>query len=241
MARSVSARDIIGSILVVLVAAGCVRLGVWQLHRLQQKKDRNAAIHQRMQRPAVHLGSLSLDSTGLLFRRAVLSGSYDDVHTIVLAGRSMNGVPGIYVLTPLRVGSSGFLVNRGWLPSADAASVELEGTQESASDSIEGLIVEFSLDPRTDRDTSAAFRRVWYHLNHDAAQKKFSYPIANFIVQLLPASAKPAAPRRVSVPVLDEGPHLSYAIQWFSFAIIALLGWFFLMLRSRNSTNGETR
>ncbi|HUP88139.1 MAG TPA: SURF1 family protein [Longimicrobiales bacterium] len=241
MARSVSARDIVGSILIVFIAAGCVRLGLWQLDRLQQKKDRNAAIHQRMQLPPVRLGSTSLDSTGIAFRQAVLSGSYDDVHTIILAGRSMDGAPGIYVLTPVRVGDAGFLVNRGWLPSADAANVDVKGTQEIAPDSIEGLIVEFSRDPRTDRDTSEAFRRVWYHLNHDAAQKKFSYPIANFIVQLLPASAKRGTPRRVDVPVLDEGPHLSYAIQWFSFAIIGLLGWFFLMLRSRNSTNGETR
>jgi cytochrome oxidase assembly protein ShyY1 len=30
-------------------------------------------------------------------------------------------------------------------------------------------------------------------------------------------------PRRVDPPGLDEGMHLSYAIQWFAFALIALV------------------
>jgi cytochrome oxidase assembly protein ShyY1 len=36
-------------------------------------------------------------------------------------------------------------------------------------------------------------------------------------------------PPRVPPPPLDEGPHKSYAIQWFSFAIIAVVGMFFFL------------
>jgi hypothetical protein len=32
-------------------------------------------------------------------------------------------------------------------------------------------------------------------------------------------------PKIVPLPELSEGPHLSYAIQWFSFACVALIGW----------------
>lgn len=228
-----SARDIIGSIVVVLIALTCVRLGIWQLHRLAEKRQRNAAAHTRMDMPPLKLSALSLDSAGLTFRRAQLSGTYDDEHTVVVAGRTLNAAPGVYVLTPLRVGNAGIYVNRGWLPSADAASVDVSKNREIAPDSLVGLIVEFSRDPRTDRDTTAGFKRVWYHLNHDALQKKLPYQVANYVVQLLPSRGDPALPKRVPPPEFDEGPHLGYAIQWFSFAVIGVVGWVILLARSR--------
>jgi cytochrome oxidase assembly protein ShyY1 len=38
-------------------------------------------------------------------------------------------------------------------------------------------------------------------------------------------------PRLVPPPELSEGPHLSYAIQWFTFATIALVGYGLLVRR----------
>ena len=35
----------------------------------------------------------------------------------------------------------------------------------------------------------------------------------------------------LETPAIDEGPHKSYALQWFSFALIFLVGWITLMLR----------
>ena len=43
-------------------------------------------------------------------------------------------------------------------------------------------------------------------------------------------------PLRILAPVLDEGPrHLSYAIQWFAFALIALGGATFVVLKEREA------
>jgi surfeit locus 1 family protein len=39
-------------------------------------------------------------------------------------------------------------------------------------------------------------------------------------------------PRRLPPPELTNGPHLSYAIQWFSFAAIVLIGSFTLFRRT---------
>jgi surfeit locus 1 family protein len=33
----------------------------------------------------------------------------------------------------------------------------------------------------------------------------------------------------------DEGPHLAYAVQWFSFAVIGLVGYVLLLGRARRS------
>jgi cytochrome oxidase assembly protein ShyY1 len=38
---------------------------------------------------------------------------------------------------------------------------------------------------------------------------------------------------RLTIPALDEGPHQSYAIQWFSFALVAVVGGVALSRRPR--------
>ena len=231
-------RDIIGSIVVVLIAMLCVRLGIWQLHRLQQKRDRNSTAFTRMRMAPVWISSVNQDSAGMIYRYGAATGTYDDERTIIWAGRSLDGSPGVYVLTPLRFGNAAVLVNRGWLPSNDAASADFASTREVAPDTVRGLIVPFSLDPRADVDSSGNFRRVWYHLNYDAVQKQFPYAIARYQLQLVATRSVTHNPRRVPPPQFDEGPHLSYAVQWFSFAIIGIVGWIVLLARSRaRSTN----
>jgi len=37
-------------------------------------------------------------------------------------------------------------------------------------------------------------------------------------------TARSEKPARFTLPVLDDGPHRSYAFQWFSFAAIAVVG-----------------
>lgn len=223
-------RNIIGSLIVLLIALACVRLGIWQLHRLEQKRTRNAVAHAHMALPPLQLSSLALDSTGLVYRRALVTGTYDDEHTIIIAGRSLNGAPGVHVLTPLRVGNAAVLVNRGWVGSPDAASVDLGKLREPPPNGLRGLILQLPSNPRA-HDSAREFRRVWYQVDIPALQRQFPYPVANYVVQLLPGPDEPRTPLRLNPPVLDEGPHLGYAVQWFSFAIIGIVGWIILLVR----------
>ncbi|HEX6558735.1 MAG TPA: SURF1 family protein [Longimicrobiales bacterium] len=227
-----SRRGVIGSVLVVLIALTCVRLGFWQLHRLDYKRHRNAVAHARMRLAPVQLSALRLDSAGLIYRRASVSGSYDDERVIIVAGRSLDGAPGVHVLTPLRVGNAGVLVNRGWMPSADAATIDARAVREPAPRHLSGLILDLPFNPRSaESDSAGAFRHTWYRVDVRALQKQFPYPLANYVVQLLPAPDAPRLPRRLPLPALDEGPHLGYAVQWFSFALIGIVGWLILLRR----------
>ncbi|NIQ52124.1 MAG: SURF1 family protein, partial [Gammaproteobacteria bacterium] len=115
----VTPAGVLGSIAVLVVAAVCVRLGFWQLDRLQERRDRNAVVEARMAMPPVALAGLPSDTAGLVHRRVTLAGGYDHAHDLVLAGRSMGGLPGVYLYSPLRLGTGAVLVERGWLPSAD--------------------------------------------------------------------------------------------------------------------------
>jgi surfeit locus 1 family protein len=73
---------------------------------------------------------------------------------------------------------------------------------------------------------------AWYRwLDPAVIAKAVGRPVAGYYVVLdsgagAGAGGGPRVPQRVPTPPLDEGPHLSYAIQWFFFAAIALAGTF---------------
>jgi surfeit locus 1 family protein len=182
-------------------------------------------------------GTLS-DTTGLRFRRATAQGSWDGARSIVLPGRSYQGVPGAHVLTPLRFATgSGILVNRGWMPAADAATVDSAVLEIHGAVIVEGLIEVFpgreaSLARRAATVASTgSFRRVWYAIDEAAMRGQFPYRLLDVSLQLVPSPDAPTYPVRLATPAMDEGPHLGYAIQWFSFAAIALIGWGVMVLR----------
>ncbi len=59
------------------------------------------------------------------------------------------------------------------------------------------------------------------------------------LLQSQPAEGK--YPANVAPPVLDDGPHLSYTIQWFIFSICAIVGWVLAVRRSAATRAGKTR
>jgi len=239
--RRWSARAVAGTAVLLAVVAACVRLGFWQLDRLQQRRALNAHVAARLQAPALPGAGALADTAGSLFRHLELSGRYDHPRSIVIPGRSLQGVPGVHLLTPLVVGPhEAVLVNRGWVPAADGATIPLDsfpvlplGGQEVR---VSGLLLPLPVSSRPAAAAGAGdsgFRRVWYHLNQRALQAQFPYHLAAAQLQLLPAAGETGFPTRLPPPELNEGPHLSYAIQWFSFALIGIIGWFALVFRSR--------
>lgn len=240
-------RGVLGTLAVIVVAGACFRLGVWQLDRRAERMARNQAIAERMDLPVVALDEAPADTAGLAYRRARVAGAIDDDRAIVLAGRSLNGAPGVHLLSPVRVRARAILVNRGWLPSADAATVDLDTVRLHGRVRAEGLLVPF---PDVDVDTEPdRFRERWFRVDGDAIRAQYPYPVAPlYLIATDPvtptdrggadgsasgSTPEPtrAAPVPLEPPALDPGPHLSYAIQWFSFGTIFLVGWVVLLVR----------
>ena len=198
----------------VLVAAGCVRLGIWQLHRLGERRARNAALAARLALPALEVRGRGVTADSARQRRVRATGRYDFDGEKVWPGRSFEGTPGVALVTPLRLpDGSAVLVDRGWAPSPDAFHVDHAAYREADSASIEGLAL---VPPRGRGDVHTA-------------------GFLPFVIQVERPEAARGLPRRWPPPQLDDGPHLSYAIQWFSFALIALVGTAALLWRSRGS------
>jgi surfeit locus 1 family protein len=239
----------LGTLALLLVVALCVRLGFWQLARHQERRELNAAVAERLVAPAVRHPAMLADTFGLYYRAATVNGVYDGERSIVLPGRSHRGVPGVHLLSPLLLDgrSDAILINRGWVPSPDASTIDVADFAVADTVSVHGLVLPFpgaaqSLAQRPGGDVSAGgFRRVWYTVDATRLAAQYPYPLLPVLVQELPDEGtasrdRPRYPARLEAPPLDEGPHLGYALQWFSFGLIGIIGWLALVLRGRKTT-----
>ncbi len=107
--------------LIALVGMGVTAsLGAWQWGRAQQKIALQAAVTARQALPPLDMSALALapDAADRLHRAVVLRGQWLPEHTVFLDNRQMQGRPGFYVVTPLRLAgqSQAVLVQRGWAP-----------------------------------------------------------------------------------------------------------------------------
>ena len=132
-------RDLVGLVVALLIAATCVRLGVWQLDRLHGRRERNAALFAARARPPLEVdGSLPADSAR--DRRLHARGVYDYRHEQFWRARSYEGVPGVDLVTPLRLADgTAVLVDRGWAPLPDAYHVDQGAYREGDSAAVVGL------------------------------------------------------------------------------------------------------
>lgn len=210
----------------LLVAAGCVRLGFWQLSRLGERRARNAAVAERLSAPPVPWSEAIRDSSKARFRRVQLTGRYDYARELVLTSRGRSGAPGVYVLTPLVVPDGPpILVNRGWAYAADGMTVDLAKWHEGDDATVDGFLEEFI--PVYGMVSTPSQSRGVRHLVRDSIEARLGERVAPFlVVQRLGSEQRDSVVHlaRVEPPPLDEGSHRSYAIQWFAFALIALVG-----------------
>jgi len=206
------------------VALLCVRLGFWQLSRLRERRALNTSLRANLALPQVDLNELT---PGLAqFRRVRGRGFFDYDHQIVVEARSFDGVPSVIVVTPLRLtGGRGVLVERGWVFSPDAMTVELDSLREADSATVDGVVIEQG--PKIPPPNPDGWPKYVEWIDLPSLMPSFSYPLLPFVVRrtnVPPPRPGPRALRAVPVPQLSDGPHLSYAIQWFAFAIIAVVG-----------------
>jgi surfeit locus 1 family protein len=207
----------------LLAAVLFVRLGVWQLDRRAQRRAWNATVKTRLSSPEVDWEQLPRDTSLIRYRRVLVHGTPDYDHERVLAARTRRGSPGVNLITPLRFNGrdTALIVNRGWVYSPDGATVSLSRwhTNETVYSGYVDILPPSGGAPFKERP------QVLSRLSLAALTPTIPYPVAPFYLVALgdtiPAIDRPA---NLELPPLDDGPHLSYAIQWFAFAAVALGG-----------------
>lgn len=278
---------------VLAVTAVFVRLGVWQLDRLEERRTENRRARERLRRPPLALGLpaeragrpdardaagadgsaaaatgpdslpgsgraddapggaavLALPADSMDRRRVLLRGRFDYGREVVLAPRSFGGTPGVYLLTPLVVGDSAAVpVLRGSMPAPDGFHAALEKARPERARgpvvTVRGVaLLPPDVEPVERPDTLRAAggaHPVLPRLDLDRVDELLPwrspgwYVRADSTTEAIPAAEGIRVPVPVPPPALDDGPHLMYAVQWFAFAAIGLVGGgVFLALRTR--------
>lgn len=232
----------------LLVTATCW-LGFWQLGRLDEKRAYRDLVEARQQQPAVAVEAL-LDAgeppgspavADVLYRSVAATGTYQDADTVIVDNRTLNGASGGWVLTPLLLADgTAVVVNRGFVgfdrtgalvaPAAPPGVVQVTGllfpSQRRGgigpTDPTEG-----TLDVLARADLGRIAAQVPYDVLPAYVQRVASDPPES----TTGVSADAAPLVALGPPDPTEGPHLSYAVQWFTFMTIAAVGYGLLLRR----------
>lgn len=133
---------------------------------------------------------------------------------------------GVHLITPLVLADSPqvVLVDRGWIPYAESAPASWEKFAEPGVVEVRGRILATQTSPLAVAPVSGR-QDTWFRVDVAGLQNQVAHPLLPVYVQALPDPTRQNLPYRRDVNLdLSEGPHLDYAITWFSFAAILGIG-----------------
>ncbi|HSO49020.1 MAG TPA: SURF1 family protein [Acidimicrobiia bacterium] len=237
-----SPRWVVAHIVVLALAVVFVNLGFWQLRRLDERRLTNQVGESRYAATPVDLAELLSaagdDVESLEYRRATATGVFQPDQEILVRSQVYQGAAGFHVITPL-LGESGsaVLVNRGWVPLGLDTVPVVEAPPPEGEVTVTGWVrptqERMSLGPTDPEDGRlVALNRV----DIDRIEEQVPFELAPVYLSQL-GDQEPDRPLLVSAPTFDdEGPHLAYAVQWFGFMVIGVVGYLMLIRRvSRRS------
>ena len=162
-------------------------------------------------------------------------GTYQPAEEVLVRSRSLDGDPGAWVLTPLRLADgSELVVNRGWIPASGTPQLPPAAAAPAGTVTVRGLLM-----PSQERGRFGPRDPVEGHLatlaraDLQRLQAQVEAPLYPLYLQLQAQDPPPGdVPVLLPAPERSEGPHLGYAGQWFLFTVIGLVGYGLMIRRS---------
>lgn len=234
------------TLLVLLGAALCIRLGIWQLDRLDQRRTFNAHYLSVRDLPPLDLNAdAASDLASMEYRAVTVRGTFDFANQVALLNYYNEGVYGYHLLTPLLLADGrAILVDRGWIPSEGNDSPSGWSRYDGAAQAeVEGVmrlgVAKAPFGGRADPALAPGQTRLdfWNFVIFERLAAQIPYPILPVYIQQNPDPANVAPPIVPAQPEIEitEGPHFGYALQWFSFAAIMLIGYPFFLRKQESA------
>ena len=211
-----------------LFAAACVGLANWQFDRRDQAVSKIQRMVDNYEKTAITFGSISgltLDEVALVEWTPVeLTGNYLVDQELLVRNRPIAGQPGFIQLVPFQLASGEIvIIERGWIP---ANSELAPATIMTPSDQSKVLVARVRLSELTpNRDSPDGFATS-IHLEslETTLGTTLEQQFYLRLISELPGEA--SSPQPLNKPTLDEGNHLSYAVQWILFALMGFFALF---------------
>lgn len=254
--KLLSPRWLAGHLLALTLVVLFVNFGFWQLRRLEQRTTYNALVGARLAAPPEPFAELREryaltappeDEASASYRRAEATGYFDTAREVLLRSRAFDGQPGYHVLTPLVLEEGrALLVDRGWVPFELDTPPVAEAAPPTGEVSVTGVLFPRQTQPTglgaKDPPTGELDAVFWVDTERLSRQLPYTLePVYLELTAQTPAQGAPL-PRPLPPPELGAGSHLSYALQWFSFALIGIIGYGFLVrsVLSERRTGADT-
>ena len=234
--RAIFSRQwMLATVLVLAGGALCVRLGIWQLDRLEGRRAFNAHVEAMWAAEPLTLnGKPAEDLTTMEYRAVTVSGTYDFENQVALRNRYFQDEYGYHLLTPLLLDDgSALLVDRGWIPAdGNDAPADWRQYDQTGRVTVDGQIrlgqTKPDLGGVPDPTLAPDQTRLdfWNIVNLERIQEQVPYPLLDFFIQpnIDLDDVQPPIPYQPEIE-LTEGSHMGYAIQWFTYATILVLGY----------------
>lgn len=235
---------LIPTLLVFVGTAVCIRLGIWQLDRLEQRRAFNAQYQSARSQPTLDLNQEQPENIADMEWRAVkVTGEYDFANQVAVRNQYHDSQYGYHLLTPLRFGETAVFVERGWIPAdVNSAPSDWRKYDEPGSVSVAGQVrlgrgkPAFGgvADPLPENGGKL---EIWNNADLTRIAEQMPYPVLPVYVQPEPDAGDTQPPIVPSPPEIEltEGPHFGYALQWFTFATILLIGYPFFLRKQETS------
>ena len=219
------------TLLVIVLGLVMVRLGEWQLHRLSGRREANEIIRTNENKRPVEWSTLMGQhpvTAQEQWRPATITGTFDTAHELQVRYRSNGDDEGSEVVTPI-VTKDGqrVLIDRGFLKRSSATGDnQALPPAPSGTVTITGRVKGNEHGKPTATDPVRGKVRL---INSDAIGKAQGITYVNGYITATSMAPAQRGLVPLELPELDDGPHLSYAIQWFCFTAIAVIGLFVLI------------
>ncbi|UPO78249.1 SURF1 family protein [Arthrobacter sp. Helios] len=214
--------------LVCALAAVCAYLGTWQLERRDAIREDIGWVETNYSAEPVPFeeaaGYFQEFDPSAEWLPVELTGTYDTANQRIVRNRPLNGRPGYEVLVPLKLADgTAVVINRGWLPIGD--------NEAGWPDEIPGapageVTVTARLKPAEPTLLRGAPAGQLASIDLTEYERQAGYPLQTAAYGLMDTEdpAPETRPEAAPKPSVDEGPHLSYALQWYAFGLLFFVG-----------------
>ncbi|WP_300343168.1 SURF1 family protein [Nesterenkonia sp.] len=214
----------------VIFAVACFFLGQWQLDRREAALEEiNRVVQNYDQDPAPYaqLREVFADPAAEDEWTVVsMRGEYLPEHQRLARNRGHAGQVGYEQVVPFREESTGdvLAVSRGWLPTASDDGSRPAFDPAPPDGAVEVVARLKPAEPQIDR---GAPEGQIASIDVEALSAELELDmVAGSYALMAEESPQPAeAPYQLARPSLDEGPHLSYSLQWVAFGLLGFVGW----------------
>ena len=212
-------------VVVAIVGTAFVNLGEWQLRRLHERRDRNVTTITNEHNPVLPFSQVFTHplTTSDEWQRVEARGTFDGEHQFVVRYRSLGDAPSYGVVTPLKTTAGTVLVSRGLIPlTGDNHTPATGPAPPTGVVTVTGYV---RADEKGRRSAIQPANGSVRYINSVALESALPYPVLDgYIAALTTDPPQVGGFRPADTPELSDGPHFWYALQWFLFTAIGVVG-----------------